>query len=128
MTSYEEVEAVVRHILGLEADSPRAEKPVEDVYAAPFEARANLQAIGAFLRGGTEPVSLKRDTFAHREEEAWARFSDALNERFGREAAEEIGALADGYVLTMCDIDFSIGMKCGARLLLALLSDFSRDN
>ena len=90
--------------------------------------RVNLQSVSQSLRRDGELLGIRRLTYKEREAVAYNRAVKKLSE-LGKDEGEieKIMEAVTPYVGEMEDINFSLGMKAGARLQLQMLCNFEKD-
>lgn len=113
------------------ADEHNGEYPnnVNDMfnqYEQVFE-RVNLQSIGHFLKEGEEILKINKKTLSEREREADSKLHEALSAIFDKETVEKLLEIISCYTTIKEEIQFSLGMKIGARMLQLLTDDIDKD-
>lgn len=95
-------------------------------YEQVFE-RVNLQSIGHFLKEGEEILKIDKKTLSEREQEADSKLREELSAIFDKETVEKLLEIISCYTMIKEEIQFSLGMKIGARMLQLLTDDIDRD-
>lgn len=89
--------------------------------------RTNLQNIGYFLKEGSTLKSKNTTSFTRREDIAEKELEDELNKLLEEEIVNRAYPSIIKYASVKEEIQFSLGMKIGAKLTLLLTSDSERD-
>ena len=89
--------------------------------------RTNLQSIGYFLKEGSLSKSKNPTSFSQRENLAEKELEEELGKLLNEETINKIYPSIVKYTSTKEEIQFSLGMKIGAKLLLLLITDSEHD-
>lgn len=89
--------------------------------------RINLQALGAFIRNGDRRKILDRDSFERRELKAYESLEHELLKYMKEEEMATVEERLNHYTAVMEEIQFTLGMRAGAGLILQLTSDRNHD-
>ncbi len=89
--------------------------------------RINLQSIGYFVKEGSEALKIKRTDFQKREVSADTELRRKLDLMFDEEMVERLLEIIADFTAVKEEIQFSLGMKVGAKLVLVLTGDLKTD-
>lgn len=89
--------------------------------------RINLQAIGYYIKDGCDLLEADKTSFVEREVKAELELEKELRGQIGEEALNKLLPVIMKYVSIKEEIQFSLGMKAGAKIALLLTNDFERD-
>lgn len=89
--------------------------------------RTNLQNIGYFLKEGSHSMTKNSTSFTQREYIAEKELEDELKKILNEEIITKAYPSIVKYASTKEEIQFSLGMKIGAKLTLLLTSDSEYD-
>lgn len=95
-------------------------------YFSAVKRRLNLQALGAYIRDGSEKKVLHNESFAQREAEAYAKLEQFIAATCGEGAGDVIDQI-NAYAATVEEIYFNLGLKAGATLQSRLTGTFETD-
>jgi len=84
--------------------------------SAEISERLNLQSIGYYVKEGGNTKVINTDSFTERGQKADMQLDKELNDIIGEKEAEEIYPVIADYVSAKEEIQFSLGMKIGARI------------
>lgn len=89
--------------------------------------RLNLQSIGHFIKEGHNLKEMNIISFAEREREAERELDKDLNKLLDEKATQEAYSTIIKYTSVKEEIQFSLGMKAGAKLTLLLTNESDHD-
>jgi len=89
--------------------------------------RINLQTLGAFIRNGDHRKKLDKDSFAQREQKAYDKLEHELKKYMNEEELAAIENSLSHYSAVKEEIQFTLGMRAGAELILQLTSNQDYD-
>ncbi|MCI8484731.1 MAG: hypothetical protein HFH41_10390 [Lachnospiraceae bacterium] len=89
--------------------------------------RLNLQSIGCYIKEGSRSLSIDRTSFSMREQIAEKELDKKLHLKLDEETIEWLWPDIIEYTAKKEEIQFSKGMKAGAKLALLLTSDSEYD-
>lgn len=89
--------------------------------------RLNLQSIGYHIKEESNLTMADRTSFLEREKSAADKLEQGLQERLDEKTIKWLYSVIWDYVERLESIQFSLGMKAGARLELLLTNDDKYD-
>lgn len=98
-----------------------------DIFYPSMEERLNLQSIGYYIKEGSNLVKPNQDDFVTRLERAESKLYVELRNIVNEEPIKVIETAIQNYISVKEEIQFSLGMKAGAKLALHLTTDFNND-
>lgn len=97
-----------------------------DLYSA-MQERLNLQSLGYFLKDESTLNFIHSNSFTERDHNAEKELRDTLNAMLNAETAQKIYPEIVSYTSIKEEIQFSLGMKTGAKLAILLTDDSEYD-
>lgn len=89
--------------------------------------RANLQNIGYFLKEGSLSKEKDNSSFTHRECRAEKELENELKKLLDEKTLDKVYPSIVKYASAKEEIQFSLGMKIGAKLMMILINDSEYD-
>jgi len=89
--------------------------------------RINLQSIGYFIKEGSRLLQVDKTSFSEREHTVETELERTLQNQLEEEMVNKILPTILSYTSKKEEIQFSLGMKAGAKLALLLTTDFEHD-
>lgn len=110
-----------------ESNEKRKEEDTYYVEYASILKRLNLQSIGYYIREGSKLLSVDETSFSKREQIAESELDRKLHIRLEEETIQWLWTAIMEYTAKKEEVQFSQGMKAGAKLALLLTSDSEYD-
>ncbi len=98
----------------------------ESLYGKVFE-RINLQSIGYYVKEGSNLKKRNHSSFTERECLAEMELQEKLLQFLDEETMNKIYPVVTHYSAAKEEIQFSLGMKAGAKLMMLLVCDSEYD-
>jgi len=101
-------------------------KQDNDIYSKMSD-RVSLQSLSAFIRNGAHCVKLDKRSFEEREKESYADIVDELNKYLDEDDLEDVENKIKSYAAALESVQFSLGMKAGAKLMQQFIGNPASD-
>lgn len=89
--------------------------------------RLNLQALGYFIKEESTINDFKKTSFTQRDQEAEKKLQDSLENLLDDATVSSVYSEVMSYTLVKEEIQFSLGMKVGAKMAMLLMNDSEKD-